>query len=673
VANLLFILILLLIALGTIFRAESYNIKKSLYKFILIIFLINFSFMIAGLFIDFGNFLMYGVLKIMCTSSGSNTCFVDFFHNLMDVIDTLYNKYPITAMFGGFKTAAAMAIATIYTFIYALILLALGVFLLVRVAALAILLILSPLAFFGYTAPGLEGLKNQWWDNLIKYVMFGPVFALMLYVSGLMMKNTIAVPPAVFNANPNLAGLGGDFAMIITYIIPLIFLIGIIPVTQAFGLIGSGAILGGTTGLGAFVGGFAGSYADRWLARGAHDQRKGALGTLNRARSYLSVGAWKRARKASEAEKEHHYDIAAGRLRENVFEPGAVKHGEDARQREVARQRADVKGKDKGELVHLMTGALDKGMMERAEAIALELGATGDMNEVYTKMKDNEGHFYLNNSSGFNKFMEEKFEPKLGEDKTGRLMSELANLEKKDGNQSFKGTSYFEGGKYKIRRLNHEKEEIRKSEEEKHAEKRAEELGSVESQSGLKNMDSRSLVAPKYERDDKGNIKYWKEEDQEVKNKEKKAGEAKIMEKGGVEQWEFDYGGIAALRKLTEKQIFTAEKAKPKHQARYSIASDLDGNEEKRIREILKDQGAENTEINAVIGKIGRLKNKLNEVFGQTGHEGGSGASGGYDASKDAGAWQNITSAGPSGPGAGPSAGSPSGGGKSKGSGKKSK
>jgi len=250
VANLLFILILLLIALGTIFRSESYNLKKSLYKFILVIFLINFSGMITGLFIDFGNFLMYGVLKMMCPPAASATCFQDFYGQVMGVIDKLFWKYNFTGAFSfDFKDAASVGIAAIYTFIYGIVLMALGVFLVIRIAALSILIVLSPLAFFGYIAPGLEGLKNQWWDNLIKYVMYGPVFALMLYVSGLMAQNVIAVDPSVFETNPNLKGLGQDMALILTNIVPLIFLIGIIPVTKAFGIAGADAVFTGASSM----------------------------------------------------------------------------------------------------------------------------------------------------------------------------------------------------------------------------------------------------------------------------------------------------------------------------------------------------------------------------------------------------------------------------------------
>lgn len=271
VANLLFILILLLIALGTIFRSSSYNIKKSLYQFIIIIFLINFSFMIAGLFIDFGNILMYGVLKGMC-ASGTETCFQDSFYGLMNVIDKFGDEYTLGKMvsFSGIQAqqAVGMAVATIYTFVYGLILMGLGLFLMIRVVALAILLILAPLAFFGYTAPGLKGFKDKWWDNLIQYVMFGPVFALMLYITGHLAVITIDTPSGAITSVAALGSIGTLISTVIINIIPLIFLLAIIPVTRAFGIAGSGVILGGISNLGYFAGGALVGAWSQSLARG---------------------------------------------------------------------------------------------------------------------------------------------------------------------------------------------------------------------------------------------------------------------------------------------------------------------------------------------------------------------------------------------------------------------
>ncbi len=248
VANLLFILILLLVAFGTMFRSDTYNIKKSLPKIILVAFLINFSMMITGVIIDFTNILMYGILKMMCVP-GDNECFQNFYRQLMSSVDSLYNTYTLT---GGVtwqgisaQSAVGMAIATIYTFVFGIVLMALAVFLLIRIAAFALLIVLSPLAFFGEIAPGLRGLSNKWWDNLWQYAFFGTIFALLLYVTGLMSEASFTVGTSVITTNPSLGAFGELFATIIANIIPLIFLLMIIPITRSMGIAGASAVYAG--------------------------------------------------------------------------------------------------------------------------------------------------------------------------------------------------------------------------------------------------------------------------------------------------------------------------------------------------------------------------------------------------------------------------------------------
>ncbi|MBU3924418.1 hypothetical protein KJ854_00600, partial [Patescibacteria group bacterium] len=107
IANLFFILILLFIALGTIVRSQSYNLKNLLPKLIIAVFLINFSNVIAGAIIDFGNIFMYGVLKWMCVGN-TNKCFTDFYAQLMEGIDILFWKYPYYAISFDFKDAASI-------------------------------------------------------------------------------------------------------------------------------------------------------------------------------------------------------------------------------------------------------------------------------------------------------------------------------------------------------------------------------------------------------------------------------------------------------------------------------------------------------------------------------------------------------------------------------------
>lgn len=445
IANLFFILILLFIAIGTIVRSQSYNLKNLLPKLIIAVFLINFSSVIAKVIIDFGNIFMYGVLKWMCPP-GSTDCFTNFYAQLMTVIDKFKDTYDITYATTA-QEVVGIAVAFIYSFIYGLILLALGTFLMIRIAAFALLIVLSPLAFVGEVFPGLKEISSEWWDKLIKYVMFGPIFALLLYISGLMARITISVPTStIFSNNPNLGIFGELYATIIVNIIPLIFLIAIIPVTQKLGIAGANAVLGATVlAGGGFLAGatkFAGGAIDRYLARGAGVKTGKGAGTLarggawmRRQGAYLSPGAWKRALKAHSAEGEHDYDEAAGKMRdvavEKVADPyGAYRgrktyHQEIAHNADIARRIKEIVTENDDEMIDMFRGATD---IKDKEALTRKIGAEGSSYGLAKAMG------YTKDRRGYNDLFNKELAPYMDKKSASILGADIGNLEKKKGN-----------------------------------------------------------------------------------------------------------------------------------------------------------------------------------------------------------------------------------------------
>lgn len=459
IANLFFILILLFIAIGTIVRSQSYNLKNLLPKLIIAVFLINFSNVITSVIIDFGNIFMYGVLKWMCPPAASATCFQDFYAQLMGVIDALFWKYPITAISFDFKDAASIGIAAIYTFIYGLVLIALGIFLVIRIAVLALLIILSPLAFVGEVFPGLKEISSEWWDKLIKYAMFGPIFALLLYVSGLMAQNTIAVDPAVFESNPNLSWMAQNITLILTNIIPLIFLLAIIPVTQKLGIAGANAVFSSVGGLAKSVGASAFGHVDRFMARGAGKTGTGVYAKLRRGLSTVSYGAYKRGKKAHDADREKDYDIATGAARNRIEKAtfGDTKTDYEKRARD-AKAEAEIKLRgtlDTQEIIDEAQNALEKGINPEIHVKDLKSIAAGDgMDDFLDREIDKRasaaaGHdvFYGRGAAGLRKYLDDTFGEggtgykNLDENAISKLADNIHNSEKKNGNVGYAGIS----------------------------------------------------------------------------------------------------------------------------------------------------------------------------------------------------------------------------------------
>lgn len=546
ICNLLFLLIMLLVAFGTILQSEKYNIKNSLSKLIIAIFLINFSFPIAGVIVDFGNILMYGILAWRCPSE-SATCFQDFYAGLMTVVRDFRSQYSwerfVFSNTTNLQAAIGLGIATIYTYMYGFILLAMAGFLLVRTVALALLLILAPFAYFGEVMPGMENLGKKWWDNIWSYTLFGPIFALMFFISGELARNilTMKAPPLV---NTDLGALGPIVSAITVDILPLLFLLAIIPITKSLGLAGTETIMKNTVGAGTGLAKFVGGVADRYMARGAQPGH----GIGRRILSNLSLGAWKRAIKAHNADNEHDYSQAAGKVRRRyvhrasdwIIHKSPVDYQKDAYEHDVARQNKDILTENSDELGQELKKALDRGMISRAEAIARKLAAKGDLNNAM------QGMGYENSQAGFIDFMDKEFkalEPKG----IASLKSDLAQAEKSAGNHSFKGTSEYKNTRDFNDPKSKDKWEWVNNDKKTSAEKAAKEFGKVEPQAKMRNLDKRTILDEVDDLDSAGN----KQIDATTGKTKKKW----ILGKEGR--------GEKILDDLTQADIANVRKAKP--------------------------------------------------------------------------------------------------------------
>lgn len=468
VCNLLFLLIMLLVAFGTILQSEKYNIKNSLSKLIIAIFLINFSYPIAGVIVDFGNILMYGILAWRCPSE-SATCFQDFYKGLMAVVRDFRSDYSwerfVFSNTTNLQAAIGLAVATIYTYMYGFILLAMAGFLLVRTVALALLLILAPFAYFGEVMPGMQNLANKWWDNLWSYMLFGPIFALMFFISGELARNilTMKAPPLV---NTDLGALGPIVSAITVDILPLLFLLAIIPITKSLGLAGTETIMKNTVGFGESVGKFAGSaVSDTWgrmVARGAGMKAKEGDGFLRRAYikarnvgSYASPTAWKDAYNAKKAKDKHDYDAAKGRIQDKMGWKSKYIESEQDRVTDEETHKAfgEMGIKNKDEMVYALKTAVKEGNGPMVAEIMRTLAVNGDTDaalDAFKGEKDRKGAdlgITGHTAEDYNRFMNKVVKPLLGEKgeaRTAKLSNEIGKSEEKNNNFIYGGHDSYD-------------------------------------------------------------------------------------------------------------------------------------------------------------------------------------------------------------------------------------
>jgi hypothetical protein len=274
--NMFFILLLLLIAFSTILRIQKYNAKNLLPKFIVALFLINFSAVIAGLVIDFGQIFMYEIRSWLGTFGGDGgasaglTSIVDEFNS-----DVIKNGYSLDTQ-GGIK----LAFYAIFTLILGCVYIMLAGFLLIRLVALAILIVLSPLAFLGIVMPGLTSVSGEWWKKLFEYSLFGAIFIFFVYLASNMANSLTGMHVADISNGTISSNLSQIVLNIVPYTVSLGMLLAVIPVTRRLGIAGADKLIGGTMGIGK-------------IAMGTYDEIGGEGSEENRWRSCQQDQSWR--------------------------------------------------------------------------------------------------------------------------------------------------------------------------------------------------------------------------------------------------------------------------------------------------------------------------------------------------------------------------------------------
>ncbi|MFY9493032.1 MAG: hypothetical protein WAP55_00895 [Minisyncoccia bacterium] len=173
-ANMVFILIMLLIAFGTVLRLEQYSVKKLIPKLVVAALLINFSLIICGAVIDFGN-----SLARFFVSGGQTENSVDVAAGIMGAmragaIAQLRNTTTIDSLIPTILMVSAGQL--IMYIIIAFTLLALAGVMISRIIQLWILIIFAPFAWVASALPGKgSGYSSKWWAKFFNLAVIFPV------------------------------------------------------------------------------------------------------------------------------------------------------------------------------------------------------------------------------------------------------------------------------------------------------------------------------------------------------------------------------------------------------------------------------------------------------------------------------------------------------------------
>ncbi len=238
--NMTFILILLFAAFCTVFQVEKWNLKKVWISILINALLVNFSFPIARFFIDVSNVAMYYFLNNMFTGSGqgSGSSIMASFGETSKLSSLLTpDNYQ------GAEIPYLLA-AIIFTFILGMTLFVLAALFVVRLIALVLIVMFSPIGFVGNIFPAMNKFASDWWSNLFKYAFFGPVMVFMIMVSLRIMQampNDTWFAAAQSNSTADQANWIANAAY---YTIPIIILWMAMGIAQKMGVAGADKIVG---------------------------------------------------------------------------------------------------------------------------------------------------------------------------------------------------------------------------------------------------------------------------------------------------------------------------------------------------------------------------------------------------------------------------------------------
>jgi len=190
--NMFFVVILIIIAFGTIFGTSRFRWQQQVPRLMLFAIVINFSKMLCGIMIDFSQVIMLTFANALRQIAAGN------FIQLLG----LNEMYAVSANTSTMKSLASGNTATLASFDYfaggvvavmlsiwvlATIAILVGI-LLYRIVMLWVMIVLAPLAWFAGGISGPAAVVNtnaytQWWERFKCLVMIGPVLTFFLWLT----------------------------------------------------------------------------------------------------------------------------------------------------------------------------------------------------------------------------------------------------------------------------------------------------------------------------------------------------------------------------------------------------------------------------------------------------------------------------------------------------------
>ncbi|MBI4054294.1 MAG: hypothetical protein HY397_03120 [Candidatus Doudnabacteria bacterium] len=253
IVNMIFILMMIVIAVATILRIGSYNYKKTLGILLIMAMLVNFSLVIGQAILKVADILQGAMFSLtdrrdlndlgwnliaygFPTVSGSN-----IFEAVMNWVDTKTSEVLVMELFNFMRSLLAFVVMG-----------AIAAFLLIRLVVLWILLALSPLAYALFVLPSFAGLAKLWWSTFLKYAFFTPIMFFFIKIAVIVSRNTDIVGNTscdLWNLNSLLtcndnSGLSTFLASNVHHFLAVAFLLAALVAAKKLAIFGSAFLMG---------------------------------------------------------------------------------------------------------------------------------------------------------------------------------------------------------------------------------------------------------------------------------------------------------------------------------------------------------------------------------------------------------------------------------------------
>lgn len=194
VADLALVVGLIIIAFATMLNFDSYGMKKTLPKLIVVALLVNFSLVIPGVLIDLSGMVTdFFVQQAGLNGSSMSSSLASAF-NISGFLSTA--KLGAGASAGQMAGLTAgklgagimnilmnMAFIVVFTAVATVIMLTLAIMLFLRYFMLSFLLLMTPVIFVTWIFPGTKSHWDDWWNKFIRWTMFPPVMVFFMWLS----------------------------------------------------------------------------------------------------------------------------------------------------------------------------------------------------------------------------------------------------------------------------------------------------------------------------------------------------------------------------------------------------------------------------------------------------------------------------------------------------------